>query len=80
MTEFNGFLYSKLQNMGTRSEGPAYYLQQADYQGDVLVEKRSSPWEADDLLQKFLGMKVKMIGEIVGDALRYSDLEIARQS
>lgn len=70
MAQFDGYLFSKLALIGTRSEGPAYFLQQWDY-GEFLVEKRSYPWKPDPQLHPFLNKKVTITGEIGEEGIHY---------
>ena len=69
--KFDGFLFSKLQAIGTRSEGPAYFLQKFD-EKEVPILKHTMMWQADPALQKYLGTKVTIEGELAGDVLTYT--------
>ena len=66
MSLFKGFVYSKLHSMGTRSEGPAYFLEvyppePRDYR---IVYKDCFLWQDDPELHKFLAKKVKIDGDL----------------
>ncbi len=65
MEEFLGFLFVKLDAIGTKSEGPLYFLQLRDYQEISIVKKSPHLWEWDDELQKFLHTKVRIKGQKV---------------
>ena len=72
--KFDGFLFSKLQAIGTRSEGPAYFLQRFDDK-DVPILKHTMMWQKDPALQKHLGTKVTVEGEMMGDVLTYTSVK-----
>jgi hypothetical protein len=61
MARFDGYLFSKLALIGTKSEGPSYFLQQWDYR-EIPVVKRSFPWKPDPELHRFLDRKVTIWG------------------
>lgn len=71
---FDGFLYTKLQAIGTRSEGPAYYLQTFDNK-DIAIRKNASMWQADPVLQPHVGTKVTIEGDLVGGVLQYKSVK-----
>jgi hypothetical protein len=62
MTEFHGFLFSKLHSIGTKSEGPLYILQLFD-ETEIVINKKATPWQQDLELQKFISTKVTITGE-----------------
>lgn len=70
MALFDGYLFSKLALIGTKSEGPAYFLQQWDYR-EIRVEKKSFPWKPDPDLHQFLNKKVTISGEIGEEGIHY---------
>lgn len=70
MAQFDGYLFSKLALIGTKSEGPAYFLQQWDYR-EFPVEKRSYPWKPDPQLHSFLNKKVTIAGVIGEGGIHY---------
>jgi hypothetical protein len=70
MAVFDGYLFSKLALIGTKSEGPAYFLQQWDYR-EIPVKKRSFPWMPDPELHRFLDKKVTIWGEIGQEGIHY---------
>ena len=70
MALFDGYLFSKLALIGTKSEGPAYFLQQWDYR-EIPVDKRSFPWMPDPELHPFLNKKVTISGEIGEEGIHY---------
>lgn len=65
---FDGYLFAKLGAIGTKSEGPIYWLQQADYT-ELQVQKHALLWQDDPALHKLLGKKVTLVG-------KYTDGEI----
>lgn len=74
MAEFAGFLFSKLFRIGTRSEGPEYFLQDLQQQENNLeleIKKQVELWQEDPRLQLFLGHKVTIRGELVDGQLNY---------
>ena len=73
MSEFNGFIFSKLHLIGSRSEGPTYYLQQFDY-SEFPIKKQAKLWEQDPNLQKKLGTKVAVDGELSAGWLHYDSI------
>jgi hypothetical protein len=70
MNEFHGFMFSKLHLIGSKSEGPTYFLQQFDY-GEIPVEKKAALWQEDPALQKHLASKVTIGGELTAGRIRY---------
>lgn len=73
MKELNGFLFSKLAAIGTRSEGPIYFLQQFD-EKEIPIVKKAHLWEEDPVLQKHLGKKVTIHGRLVEGRIEYKDV------
>ncbi len=60
-TTFNGYLFSKLANIGSKQEGPVYQLQQFDYKEHVVIKKVEN-WKQDPVLHPFLNKKVTIEG------------------
>ena len=75
MRELNGFLFSKLQAIGSRSEGPVYFLQQFD-EKEIPILKKVHLWEEDPVLQKLLGKKVTLHGRLSGGRIEYKDVHV----
>lgn len=73
MSAYDGFLFSKLQAIGTRSEGPNYYLQLFDYT-ELVVEKKVPLWRPDETLQKHLASKVTITGKLSEGRLAYDSI------
>ena len=67
----SGFLFMKLGNIGTRSEGPQYFLQKWDY-AEIAIAKKALLFQSDPKLQPLVGHKVKLTGSMLGDAFDYS--------
>ncbi len=74
LQKYDGFLFSKLQAIGTRSEGPAYFLQKFD-EKEIPILKHTMMWQPDPALQKHLAMKVTIEGEMVGGVLTYKSVK-----
>lgn len=70
MATFHGYLFAKLQNIGTRSEGPDYYLQMFDYH-EVVVLKQVHPWQNDPTLHPWLNHKVIIEGTMQVEGVSY---------
>ncbi len=73
MATFAGYLFSKLQGIGSRSEGPLYCLQQWDYQ-ELVIDKKTWPWEIDPELHKFLNKKVTIEGTLQANRIFYEKI------
>ncbi len=70
MTRFDGFLFSKLHLIGSRSEGPVYILQQFDY-AEIPIAKKAPLWGNDPKLQEHLGSKITIEGRVLSGLLSY---------
>ncbi len=73
MSQFHGFVFSKLYLIGSKSEGPSYFLQQFDY-SEIPVVKHAELWKEDPILQKALGTKVTIDGELSAGRLHYDNI------
>ncbi len=73
MSEFHGFLFSKLHLIGSKSEGPSYTLQLFDY-SEIPIAKKAELWKVDPTLQKALGSKVTISGELEVGRLHYDSI------
>ncbi len=62
MDIFEGYLLARLHAIGSRSEGPLYFLQLKTGK-EVLVVKKVHPWENDPVLHAWLGEKVAILGK-----------------
>ncbi len=69
-TNLLGSLVSKTERVGTRSEGPEYYLW-VDGGREIHVIKNATPWEDDPELQEVVGGKVWVLGTLVDGELVY---------
>lgn len=80
MKEFSGFLFSKLARLGSRSEGPDYFLQQFDRSAKPIVEKvipihkEAELWKEDPILQRYLATEVFIRGSFVDGYLHYKEI------
>jgi hypothetical protein len=70
---YGGYLFCKLENMGTRSEGPSYYLQRWD-NSEVHIIKNGILWQSDPELDKHLNTKVTVTGTMEDGQLRYTKI------
>jgi hypothetical protein len=64
-----GIIISKKERIGTRSEGPEYYIEIVEPndlgQTELAVRKKVPLWQEDPILQPHVGQKVQLIGEPV---------------
>jgi hypothetical protein len=68
--KFSGYLFARLHLLGTKSEGPSYFLQQAD-DSDLPVIKKVQLWEDDPALHARLGSRVAMTGVLRLNGVEY---------
>ena len=74
----NGFLFSVLDRIGDRSEGPEYFLQLLEKYAayDQIkkhhVTKNAPLHKQDPKLQQFLGRKVKITGVLSDQGIEYT--------
>jgi len=73
LAKFDGFVFSKLRAIGSKSEGPAYYLQQWDYE-EIAIAKKTHLWQEDPALQQYLGKKATIEGKLNHDVLDYEKI------
>ncbi|MBE0663078.1 MAG: hypothetical protein IH597_11500 [Bacteroidales bacterium] len=77
MDKFNGYLYAMLAEIGSRSEGPAYYLQLLEPQRDITeypIKKKSELWDIDPVLHAFLARKISIGGELQEGRINYKTI------
>lgn len=74
MQRFDGYLFAKLALIGSKSEGPAYILQQWDYK-EIPVIKKVNLWQKDPVLHKFLAEKVTITGSMTGEGIEYRKIK-----
>jgi hypothetical protein len=64
---YKGTMISKRSGIGTKSEGPEYYLRLEEPnefgQTELFIRKEVHLWQEDPVLQKYLGKEVKIEGE-----------------
>jgi|GEM_PF-5853860 len=71
---YTGYLTSRMERVGTRSEGPEYYLETID--GRMIhVVKNANLWEEDPALQKYVGKKVWIGGSLANKELYYTEIK-----
>lgn len=73
MEKYDGYLFSKLHLIGSRSEGPRYFLQNFNYKEFVVV-KQVSLWQEDPNLHKFLAKKVTITGKMSPGGILYKEI------
>ena len=71
---YSGYLFAKLDNIGTKSEGPSYYLQQFD-NSEIHIIKNGILWQHDAELDNYLNTKVMITGVVESGQLRYTKIE-----
>jgi hypothetical protein len=79
MEKFNGYLFAKLFRIGSKMEGPEYFLQQWDRQRkttDTHIHKKAHPWEIDSVLHRYLAMKVTISGTLKKEEIWYENVTI----
>ena len=67
LKKYIGTIISKKEGIGTRSEGPEYYIdliKPNDFgQTELAIRKEVPLWQEDPILQTYVGQKVQLIGE-----------------
>ncbi|MBN2224171.1 MAG: hypothetical protein JW765_05805 [Deltaproteobacteria bacterium] len=71
---YGGYLFSKLDNIGTKSEGRSYYLQLWD-DSEIHIIKNGILWQSDPELDALLDTKVTITGIMEDGQLRYTKIE-----
>ena len=71
MATYQGYLFSKLGRVGTRSEGPDYFLQQLDGSEVPIVKQTEYLWQGDSTLQSLLAKKVRIEGRLDPQGIHY---------
>ena len=75
MEKFTGFIYSRLERINSRSQGPEYFLQTGEQiEDDIPIHKKANLWEVDSQLQKNLATIVSIDGEIADNKLAYKTI------
>lgn len=75
MEKFTGFIYSRLERIKSKSQGPEYFLQIGEKIGtDIPIQKNTHLWEVDPELQQHLACIVAINGEIVDKKLAYKTI------
>lgn len=73
MEIFDGYLFSKLDCIGSKSEGPKYFLQYFDYKENVVI-KQAHLWEEDPNLHRYLNKKVTIEGKLSYSGIIYEKI------
>lgn len=71
---YKGLVFVKHGRVGTRSEGPDYYLQTAK-EDLILVYKDRHPWEPDYQLEFFGREMVEVHGKLDGRTLKVESIQ-----
>jgi hypothetical protein len=76
MSIFTGYLYAILSAMGTRSEGPEYFIQISDSQEHAIAKKTTGGLRflEDHRLHSLIGQKVRIEGEFSHDGISYDQV------
>lgn len=69
-----GFLFFRTERIGTKSEGPEYYLR-TDDGTEIHIFKKATLWQEDPALHKLVERKVSISGELMGSELFYTAVE-----
>ena len=75
MPKFDGYLFSRLTAIGSKSEGPLYFLQQFDYE-EYQVIKKAPLWKNDPKLHKYLNRKVSITGDMSFSGIDYKSIAL----
>ena len=79
MKKFSGFLFAKLDRIGSKSEGPEYYLQQwnddCSITWDNHIEKKADAWETDPKLHAYLAKKATLTGNLSETTIKYEKIK-----
>ena len=70
MCMYHGYLFTKLDNIGSKSEGPKYFLQRFDYKEKVVI-KQAHLWMEDEKLHPFVSKKVSIDGRLTPEGILY---------
>jgi hypothetical protein len=76
VVHYIGTLSARIERVGTKSEGPEYYLRLKDGT-EIHVVKNATLWEADPALQELINRKVWIEGKLAGDQLYYTQVKPA---
>ena len=68
-----GYLVSRTERIGTKSEGPEYYLRLEDGR-EIHVIKNADLWKEDPRLQEKVGVEVWVLGTLVDGEMIYKEV------
>jgi hypothetical protein len=84
--KISGKLIIKMENMGSRSEGPCYFIVPTDDYakwGEIRIPKPVHRWRSDPILEKYIDQILTVIGEITETkdtiTIDYKELEVDGQ-
>ena len=69
-----GLLYSLIERVGTKSEGPEYYLRMDDG-AEIHVFKKANLWQEDPALQEHTNKRVSVSGDLYEKELYYKEVK-----
>ncbi len=70
---FTGYLFTKVENVGSKSEGPGYYLMLKD-KTEMKIKKDAELWKEDPHLQKFVNTCIIIDGTMEEGMLNYEQI------
>jgi len=70
MAKFQGYLFSKLTAIGTRSEDTIYFLQQLDNKEILVLRTTDERFKPDPVLHKHLATKVVIDGILAEQGIK----------
>ena len=67
LKNYYGTIFSKKERIGSKSEGPEYYIKFDEPnefgQFELFIRKEVHLWQEDPVLQKYVEKKVQLVGE-----------------
>ncbi len=81
MEKYRGFVFAKLARIGSKMEGPDYFLQQWDDQRktwDTHIQKQVDAWKVDPKIHEFLAQKVTISGTLKEKSIQYAEIKSDR--
>ncbi|MBN1574039.1 MAG: hypothetical protein JW984_12655 [Deltaproteobacteria bacterium] len=69
-----GFLFSRIERVGTKSEGPEYYLR-TDGGEEIHLFKNATLWREDPVLQGYVNKRVSISGDLYEKELFYKEVK-----
>ena len=69
-----GVLFSRIERVGTKSEGPEYYLRMDDGV-EIHILKKANLWQEDPALQEHIDKRVSVSGDLIGKEMFYKEVK-----